>query len=180
MKVLSLFCWQWLTCIFPRKKNISHCYVGLLINHAKDIIASSSFFFFWWKRYYWLRGKKPNHAKNMWRERWSLLYIKCERVRVANSSLIEVVLIRRSPVAKNWYFSSFNFGEKWDRKKNKVALLLCIRKNTARYINYKKNNTDSIFTSSKLLEHDRRKISIIFHQMLMLSLVFIASAISFI
>jgi hypothetical protein len=70
----------------------------------------------------------------MWRERWSLLYIKCERVRVVNFSLIEGVLIRRSPMAKNWYFSSFNFGEKWDRKKKKVALLLCIWKNTARYI----------------------------------------------
>lgn len=163
---------------FPKKKKYQSLLCGAPHQPCQGYYCF--FFFFWWKRYYWLRGKKPNHAKNIWRERWSLLYIKCERVRVANSSLVEVVLIRRSPVAKNWYFSSFNFGEKWDRKKKKVALLLCIRKNTARYINYKKNNTDSIFTSSKLLEHDRRKISIIFHQMLMLSLVFIASAISFI
>ena len=122
--VMKVFIFILLTVIdmhFPKKKIITHCYVGLLINHAKDIIAS----FFWVKKILLIRGE-PNHAKNMWRERWSLLHIKCERVRVVNFSLIEVVLIRRSPMAKKWYFSSFNFGETWDRKKKKkgsVALM---------------------------------------------------------
>jgi hypothetical protein len=40
---------------FPKKKNISHCYVGLLINHAKDIIAS---FFFLVKEISLIKGGK--------------------------------------------------------------------------------------------------------------------------
>lgn len=55
MKVLSLFCWQWLTCIFPRKKISVTVMWGSSSTMPRILLL---LFFFWWKRYHWLRGEK--------------------------------------------------------------------------------------------------------------------------